>query len=43
MFCSEWDKNDRILIFTTDGAYQANWLDDGHKVRSTGKIKNAWA
>ena len=39
MFCSEWDKNDRILIFTTDGAYQANWLDDGHKDRDTGKIK----
>lgn len=35
--CREWTDEDRIIIFTTDEAYQANWLDDGHTDRKTGK------
>ena len=38
-FCNEWNNNDRILIFTTNESYRANWLDDGHKDRKTGDIK----
>jgi len=39
LFCKEWDNNDRILIFATDGSYKSNWLDDGHKDRKSGEIK----
>ena len=38
-FCDKWDINDRILIFTTNESYQANWLNDGHKDRKTGNMK----
>jgi CRISPR-associated Csx2 family protein len=28
--CSDWAKQDRLLIFTTQEAYNKNWLNDGH-------------
>jgi len=28
--CLDWTLNDRILIFTTDKAFENNWLDNGH-------------
>lgn len=31
LFCENWTNADRILIFTTQEAFQKNWLDDGHK------------
>ncbi|MEA3429232.1 MAG: TIGR02221 family CRISPR-associated protein [Thermodesulfobacteriota bacterium] len=39
-FCSQWTSEDRILIFATGDAYEKNWLDNGHKDRNAGKIKN---
>lgn len=30
-YCREWTSEDRILIFTTDEAYEKNWLDNGHR------------
>jgi len=35
--CDNWDENDRIMIFTTDEAYQKNWLDNGHIDYKTGE------
>lgn len=29
-FCHNWTADDRILIFTTDEAFQKNWQDHGH-------------
>jgi CRISPR-associated Csx2 family protein len=29
--CSQWDENDQIIIFTTEQAYQKNWLDNGQQ------------
>ncbi|MBD3398075.1 TIGR02221 family CRISPR-associated protein [Candidatus Micrarchaeota archaeon] len=37
MLCADWTKEDRVLILTTDKAYQRNWLDDGH-VSKEGEI-----
>lgn len=28
--CSDWTEQDRLLIFTTQEAYNKNWLNDGH-------------
>ena len=28
--CSQWGKNDRVLIFSTGEAEKKNWVDDGH-------------
>ncbi len=39
-FCSQWTSEDRILIFATGDTYEKNWLNNGHKDRNTGKIKN---
>ena len=30
LFCRQWRKTDRILIFTTRLAYEKNWQDNGH-------------
>lgn len=30
LFCKDWGKDDRILIFTTQDALQKNWRDNGH-------------
>ena len=35
-FCSEWQEKDQVLIFTTQLAYEKNWLDDGHKDNHSG-------
>ena len=29
-FCKDWDKTDRVLIFTTPLAFKRNWVDNGH-------------
>ncbi len=31
LFCKDWLPEDQILIFTTQKAYEKNWLDDGHQ------------
>ena len=38
-FCRRWTGKDRIIIFSTEGAFRRNWLDDGHKDKDTGGIK----
>ncbi len=38
LFCTEWTKDDRVLIFTTDDAVRKNWQDNGHKSRKTGEL-----
>ena len=35
-FCSEWKETDRVLIFTTQLAYEKNWIDNGHKDNRNG-------
>lgn len=30
LFCKDWGKDDRILIFTTQDAFLKNWRDNGH-------------
>ncbi|WP_207679589.1 TM1812 family CRISPR-associated protein [Desulfonema magnum] len=41
--CREWGDEDRILIFTTDEAYKANWLDDGHTAgQGSGADERFW-
>lgn len=35
-FSSNWDKNDKILIFTTKTAFEKNWVDNGHNKTSQG-------
>ncbi|RZB34208.1 MAG: hypothetical protein SRB2_03601 [Desulfobacteraceae bacterium Eth-SRB2] len=37
--CSDWDGDDRIVIFTTREAKIKNWLDNGHIDRNTDKTK----
>ena len=39
MLCRGWSGKDRIVIFTTEKAYQSNWLDGGHTDKITGKPK----
>ena len=29
--CSDWEKDDRILIFATREAHDSNWVDNGHR------------
>jgi len=36
--CSHFNENDKVLIFVTNMANKANWLDDGHVDRDTKKI-----
>lgn len=35
--CGKWASDDRILIFTTEGARVKNWEDNGHLDRATGE------
>ena len=35
-FSSNWDKNDKVLIFTTKTASEKNWVDNGHNKPSQG-------
>jgi CRISPR-associated Csx2 family protein len=35
-FCANWDKNDKVLIFTTKTAFEKNWVDNGHNKPSQG-------
>lgn len=36
LFCEDWGKDDRILIFTTQDAYLKNWRDNGHEDNQPG-------
>jgi CRISPR-associated Csx2 family protein len=36
--CKDWAADDRILIFTTEKSEEMNWLDDGHRDRTTGQV-----
>jgi len=38
--CKEWSSDDRIIIFTTQEAYNKNWLNNGHIDKRTGKRLN---
>ena len=40
MLCDDWMQKDRVVIFTTEKAYQANWLDNGHRDLETGYQKH---
>jgi len=31
--CHSWNHEERVLIFTTDEAYEKNWLDNGHRTQ----------
>lgn len=31
LYCQDWTPQDRIVIFTTEEAYNKNWLDNGHR------------
>lgn len=35
LLCKDWSKEDRIIIFLTEGAKNINWVDDGHKDRDS--------
>ena len=35
IFCRDWEKDDKILIFTTAEAFQKNWKDNGHEDNKT--------
>lgn len=37
MNCMDWQKQDRVVIFTTQKAFRQNWKDDGHRDPETGE------
>ena len=39
LFCSQWGKEDRVLVFTTSLAFKKNWVDNGHGGVSRGLDK----
>ncbi len=34
-FCTDWNREDEIRIFTTDEAKKLNWDDNGHKQKGS--------
>lgn len=40
LFCRDWKKEDRLVIFLTEEARKRNWVDDGHVDRQTGEAKD---
>ncbi len=38
IFCKDWSKEDKIIIFLTEDAKNRNWVDNGHKGKD-GKLR----